>query len=269
MSVQVRRLLLNLLLLLLVVVLGGVAWWQTSQPKTLPTTLLPLTRADITRVTINPQPGSDKPALVRLERSGDQWQMLEPESMPANSARISQLFTLLDETVEASYAATGKDLKQYGLEPGNASLTLNDEILLFGAENPVSHKRYVLHQGQIKLVSEAVFGLLTGEALELVSRKLVPEGRQVKGLQLPQGHASKPETLQNWQMADAVRLEKLSGKVAGTGNITLTLDDGSSLVFSVLPQAGDLVLVNEAAGLRYTLPEPQRANLLPPAESSP
>lgn len=263
MTTQARRLLLNLALLLLVAGLGGLAWWKTNQPQQQPATLLNLSRADITRVTITRHPGTAPQDKIRLERQGEHWRMLEPRQADTNPARISQLFTLLDETVQASYDATGKDLKQYGLEPAALSVAFNAETLLFGAENPVSNQRYFLHDGKLKLASEAVYGLLTGEALELVSNKLIPEGRSLKSVVLPEGYAAKTDTLQNWQSADAIRLESWDGKGENKGNIVLTLDDGSQINLTLLSTEGELVLTNAATGIRYSLAEPQRSQLLP------
>lgn len=262
-NAQTRRLLLNLVLLLLVAGLGGFVWWKNSQPEPAQASLISLTRPDITRVIITRDADSARPDVIRLERSGEQWRMTEPLQMAANPARISQLFTLLDEAVDASYDAADKDLKQYGLDPATVSLAFNDQTLLFGDDNSISHKRYILTGGQIKLASEAVYGLLTGEPLDLVSNKLVPVGRSVKAVSLPEGYSSKPETLQNWQSADAIRLEKQEGKPDGDQQVTLTLDDGSKLVYALSQSSDDLVLVNEALGIRYILPETQRINLFP------
>lgn len=264
-STSQSRLFLNLALLLLVAGLGGFVWWKTNQTPQRPDSLLTQTRADITRVTITRSPSGDNPDVIHLQRTGEQWNMLKPKQMQANATRITQLFTLLDETVDASYDATGKDLVQYGLKPAAVSVAFNDETLLFGEENPVSHKRYILSGGKIKLASEAVYGLLTGDPLELASSKLIPEGSSIKEVILPEGFASKPETLQNWQFADAVRLEALDGKPEGQ-QVTLMLDNGGKVTLVLLPDEADLVLANEALGVRYILPEPQRANLFPPVQ---
>lgn len=262
-NTQSRRLWLNLALSVLVGGLGAVAWWQSSQPAHLPETLLTLTHAAITRVTITREPGSAKPDIIRLERQGDRWRMLEPKQVEANPARISQLFTLLDESVAASYDAAGKNLAQYGLEPGQVSVAFNDETLLLGTDNPISRQRYILHAGKIKLVSEAVFGLLTGEASALIANKLVPEGRSVKAVALPAGYNAKTADLvQNWQSADALRVETYAGEVS-KGKITLTLDDGSHLEFDLLSSNGELVLANIVSGVRYILAETQWRYLLP------
>lgn len=264
-STSRSRLFLNLVLLLLVAGLGGFVWWQGNQPEQKPDSLLTQTRADITRVTITRNPAGDRPDVIRLERTGEQWNMLEPKQVQANATRITQLFTLLDETVEASYDASGMELAQYGLKPAAVSVAFNDETLSFGDENPVSHKRYILGSGKIKLASEAVYGLLTGDPLELVSNKLVPQGRTIRKVSLPEGFSSKPETLQNWQSADAVRLEGLADKPEGQ-QVSLTLDDGNKLVFVLLPAEGEVVLASETLGIRYILPETQRANLFPAAK---
>ena len=262
-TTQTRRLWLNLALLLLVGGLGAAAWWQSNQPRKMPDTLLALTRADITRVTITREPGSAKPDSIRLERAGERWRMLEPKQADTNPTRISQLFTLLDETVAASYDAAGKDLTQYGLEPGAVSVAFNDQAVLFGAENPLSRTRYLLHAGKIKLVSEAVFGLLTGEATALLANKLVPEGRRVKAVSLPEGFNTKgADLIQNWQSADAIRVEAYAGE-ASKGKITLTLDDGNQVVLDLLSSDGELVLANIVSGVRYVMAETQGRSLLP------
>ena len=229
----------------------------------MPETLLTLTRADITRVTITREPGSAKPDIIRLERQGEHWRMLEPKQVEANPTRVSQLFTLLDEPVAASYDAAGKDLAQYGLAPGKVSVAFNDETLLFGMDNPISRQRYILHAGKIKLVSEAVSGLLTGEATALVANKLVPDGRSVKAVSLPEGYDAKAADLvQHWQSADAIRVEAYAGE-ASKGKITLMLDDASKVELDLLSGDGELVLANIVSGVRYILAETQRRYLLP------
>lgn len=262
MGLQARRFALNVTLLVLVVGLGLWVWWQNQAVDKAAATLLRLEREAITRIAITRELNSDKPSVIRLERQGDHWQMLEPKAFALNPTRISQLFTLLDEAVAASYPAAGKDLKAYGLEPGTVAVMFNDQRLVFGAENPVSHNRYVLHDGAIKLVSETVFGLMTGALEDWFANKLVPPGRTLKNVSLPQGYPSPATLLQNWQSADAVRLEAWDGKDAGHGTITLKLDDGSELVLVLLTTQGELLLGNKTVGIRYVLPETQRVNLL-------
>lgn len=263
MGTQARRMLLNLSLLLLIAGLGGFAWWQTQQTSATPETLLNVAKADITQISITRQPGTAQANTIRLEKQGEHWQMREPKAFPVNPTRMTQLFTLLDEAVQASYDATGKDLKAYGLEPGLVTVSFNNENLILGMENPVSHNRYLLHAGKIKLVSETATSLLTGTVENWLANKLVPPGRTLQQVTLPDGYNKKPETLQNWRSADAIRIEAWDGKTTSHEQIQLELDDGSTVTLALLSQDGDLVLGHATAGIRYVLPEPQRNNLLP------
>jgi hypothetical protein len=264
MGTQLRRLWLNLALLLLVAGLGGFAWWKTNQPEAMPDTLTALQRADITHIAMTRYQEDGKPETIRLERQGESWHMLEPRQLPVNPLRIRQLLTLLDETVDAYYDAAGKDLKQYGLEPGKASLQLNTETFVFGTDNPISHKRYILHGGKIQLVSEAAFGLLTGDVLDLAANTLVPVGATVKSVVLPAMYNAKAAGIvQNWQVADALRVEVLDKALASKGKVTLTMADGTAINLDLLSTEGDLVLGNAALGIQYVLPDVQRKNLFP------
>ena len=266
MHTQTRRLLLNIGLLLSVVGGGGYFWWQAHQPA--PTTqvqLSTLDKAAITRIALVRHPKSATGETIRLVKQGDQWQMQEPKQAAVNPVRVTQLLTLLDEKVAARYDASGKDLHQYGLEPPENVLELNDETFVFGLDNPISHNRYVLHAGKINLLSESVYGVLTGSALDLIANTLVSPPRTVKQLTLPSQFAAKPETAQNWQMADALRVEAWDGTGASQGQITLSLDDGSTLTLDLLTAQGDLVIGNKALGIRYILPDTLRADLLPVA----
>jgi hypothetical protein len=165
-NTQSRRLFLNFGLLLLVCALGVFVWRQSNAPEKQPETLLGLSKAEITRVTIAQNPGTAKPEFMLLEKQDGKWKMLVPEKFDVDSNKLTQLFTLLDETVESSYDAAGKDLKQYELAPGNVAVSFNAETLLLGMDNPISHQRYFLHNGKIKLAGEAVYGLLTGEVVD-------------------------------------------------------------------------------------------------------
>lgn len=163
MGAMLRRMLLNLALLLLVAGVGVWGWQLARQPEKTSEALLSLGKGEINQLIIMLRPGTAQVQTIRMQKyAAEQWKMLEPQQANVNPVRVTQLLTLLDEVVNASYDVQGKDLTQYALQPGNVTLTLNDQTLVFGMENPVSHQRYILHNGKIKLVSEAVYGLLIG-----------------------------------------------------------------------------------------------------------
>lgn len=248
-----KRLGWNLLLLLLVVALAGLAWWQAHRPAAPQPRLLNLSRAEVQQVIITRQPDTAQQSVLHLQRAGERWRITAPRQLATNPAKISQLFTLLDETVSASYPAEGKDLAQYGLQPPALKVQFNDSTLLLGAENPVSRQRYFLRDGQLMLASEAVYGLLNSDVLNWVSNRLLPEERAVKAVHVPEGLSVKRD-LDYWQSLSALRVEDWDGKDAGKGKITLTLDDNSEVELVVLSLGEEWVVGNPALQLRYVLP---------------
>lgn len=265
MQTQTRQLWLNLILLLLTLGLGGWAWWYAQRPPAAPQNLTTLPRETITRVVITRNAQDGKPETLQLERQAGQWYMTAPHRWPLNPVRLSQLFTLLDETVETRYDATGKDLQGYGLEPAVTRLQLNDQTFVFGIDNPVSHKRYILHDGKLSLVSEAVYGLLTGEAVALAANTPVPPGSPLAKVDLPAGYAPQQASglVQDWQAASAIRVQVAGKSPASRGKIVLTLANGNRITLDLLTTEGELLLGNAELGLQYVFPETQRQQLLP------
>ena len=265
MSTTIRRLLLNVVLLLVVGGLGGYAWWQQQQPSPQPETLLAFGKDAVQHVTVQRQLSDQRVERIRLEKQDAHWLMTEPKQAVVNPTRVAQLFTLLDETVTASYDVAGKDLKTYQLDPATVSLTFNDQTVVFGMDNPISHQRYVLHNGKIKLVSEAVYGLLTGEVANLLALQLVPPNQHLQRVTLPNGSDAKADILANWQAADAMRVEAWDAQTAPAAaeSVMLHLGNATTLKLVILTKKGDLVLGNPALGVKYVIPETQRNGLLP------
>lgn len=265
MGIQIRRLLLNLSLFALVAGLGGYVWWQQQQPSPQPETLLAFGKDAVQHVTVSRQLVDGSSERIQLQKQDAYWQMTEPKQAVVNPTRMTQLLTLLDEKVTASYETAGKDLKAYGLDPATVSLTFNDQTLVFGMDNPISHQRYVLHNGKLKLVSEAVYGLLTGEVANWLALQLVPPNQHLQRVTLPNGSDAKAEILANWQAADAMRVEAWDAQTAPATaeSVMLHLGNATALKLVILSEKGDLVLGNAVLGVKYVVPETQRNGLLP------
>ncbi len=275
-ATQSRRLLLNLLLLVLV---GGLVWlagwWSGASQIPAPDHLLPLTLDQVEQIEIERNPAASGTDVISLHKQGEGWQITQPQSMAANPVRVRQLLTLLDEPIEARYAAAGKDLQQYALDPGNVVVDFNQERVVLGMMNPVSNKRYARHADQIMLVADNVFGMLTGSWLDFAALKLVPADFIVKSVQLPAGHPAADTPVMDWQSAEAVRLEVLdatndkdtddkAGAYAGLPRIVLHSTEGASMEFVVLASEDELILGDVVRGIRFIVPAEQGKQLLPP-----
>ena len=265
MSLQQRRLILNAGLLLLVLGMAGVVWWKQQQPLPVPVTLLTLPKSAVKQITIERVLTDQSMEQIHLARqTNGTWAMQSPKQGVVNATRLTQLLTILDEPVAASYDATTQDLKRYGLQPSLASLIFNGQRLAFGDANPVSHNRYILNQNKIQLVSEAVYGLLTGDAADLLALSIVPASQQLTQIDFPEGYKKQLDTLENWRKADAMRVESWQVTDKATWpRITLHFASGQQLVLQLLSNEGDVVLGDVVHGIRYVLPETQRQGLLP------
>ncbi|MEZ5476267.1 MAG: hypothetical protein R3E95_01830 [Thiolinea sp.] len=262
---QSRRGWLNLVLIALVLGLGGMAWWFTQQPVNGPQTLWSGDPARIQLLTLERRPDLNPVQKLRFEQRDGQWWMVAPHPVAANTIRLRQLFTLLDETVAADYDAAGRDLIQYELQPGHVTLRFDQQQFVLGAVNSVSRNRYVLHDNRIKLVPETIYGSAVSDWVNFVDLKLLPAAEKLTAVTLPESYPFDPSLLPLWQRASAIRLEPLPEKAAqqAQGTIVLTLEQGEPVKFMILGTGDELVLGQQERGVSYFIPAAQAAELLP------
>lgn len=264
-SLSMRRLGINILLLVLVLGLAGLVWWQLQQKEqqVQSSHLLPLSLAEVNSVVVERRQAGLVTKL-ELKREGEQWQLLQPQQIAANPVKVRQLFTLLDEKVESSYASAGKDLRAYGLEPPEVSLNINEHQLVLGNTNPVSNNRYILNAGQIQLVNEAVYSLLQEDWVNFVALKLVSDSFQLTAVQLPAGFAELPQLVSDWKNAEAIRVEALDSHKLTPDLQKLILKGATATRELVIVNLKDeIVLADTTKQLVYVLPISQASQLFP------
>ncbi len=163
MTSNARRLLLNLVLLAM---LAGLVWFvATREPQKTESSIRLYDEAmgdDITRVLIHLK-GRDDILIENLPDKMDgkrSWVISKPVRAKADKDKVRLLFTLLTDPAAASYEASGRDLKQYGLDQETMSISFNGVKLLLGKFNPVTQTRYVLKGDKIYLIAETVTPLI-------------------------------------------------------------------------------------------------------------
>ncbi|WP_298607931.1 DUF4340 domain-containing protein [uncultured Thiothrix sp.] len=264
-SVSMRRLAVNILLLWLVAGLAGLVWWQLQQKEQIAqsTRLLPLSLAEVNSVVVERKQAGFETKL-ELKRTGEQWQVLQPQKIAANPVKVRQLFTLLDEKVESSYDSAGKDLAAYGLEPAELTVSINGYKLVLGNTNPVSNNRYILNAGKIQLVNEAVYSLLQENWANFVALKLVPESFNLTAVQLPESFAALPQLVSNWKNAEAIRVEAFDPQKLTPEMQSLVLKGATETrKLTIVNLKDEIVLADLAKQLAYVLPISEAAQLFP------
>jgi hypothetical protein len=102
-------------------------------------------------------------------KQGENWQMTQPETAPANPERITELRALAILNVLAGYDAKKMDLAEYGLRPPQLSVWLDDTRIDFGSLNPANQRRYVLVGQRLNLIADNIYPILILPAENFVS----------------------------------------------------------------------------------------------------
>lgn len=281
---------LNLALLVVASGLGAALWFgQEKEEKGPP--LTPLKQEAITRIAVE-HPG--KPA-IRLEKKGSAWVLTEPVQSATDKYEIGGILSLADLEVKSKLDA-GADRKELELDPPQYSVTLDDTRIDIGGTEPIKYRRYVSSGGVTGLVDDPPSAALDADYSDLVSKALVPEGANLKRIDLPgglvleksaegawtsaqQGSAAPAQVAQlaeSWRNANAMWNAAEPAEGSKGDAVKLTLDDGRTIELVVVARDPQLVLSSKALGVRYTLskalvdelfkiPAPPRAKEAKPA----
>jgi len=149
----------NLFLALLLGLLVVLDFWPSSMEASDPLTRLAPGQIDALRVE------RGKRLHLGLRRTDDGWQLQHPEQAAARTERVAQLLTLLGAPRRYSFPA-GNDLARYGLAEPAATLHVQGTSfgavsLAFGDREPGQDGRYVLVGGDIVVVDNLFFNLLS------------------------------------------------------------------------------------------------------------
>jgi hypothetical protein len=145
-----RPILINLFLLLLVLLLAGLVWLSSGQQEKQPT--IPLTSLVPDQITLITIENDNGPAIkMELEQSG--WVMTQPSRAKVKSEKIAKLLEI-SKTKSTSRFEAPQKLTEYGLNPPQAVLTLNQTRIEMGGTHPINHRRYMRIGNMIHLIND-------------------------------------------------------------------------------------------------------------------
>ena len=258
---------LNLALLVVAGGLGAALWFgQKKEEKGPP--LTPLQQTAVTRIAVE-HPG--KPA-IKLEKKGEAWFLTEPVQSATDKYEIGGILSLADLEVKSKLDA-GADRKALELDPPQYSVMLDDTRIDIGGTEPIKYRRYVSSGGVIGLIDDPPSAALDADYSDLVSKSLVPEGANLKRIELPggltleksaegawsspqQGAAAPAQVAQlaeSWRNANAMWNAAEPPEGSKGDAVKLILDDGRTIDLVVVARDPQLVLSSKALGVRYTL----------------
>jgi hypothetical protein len=273
-----KRMLLNMWLAAALLALVWVVWQEPGQaPKkeaAVKLTAVPATA--ITKIAITNHDGT-----ITLGKELGEWRLLEPVAIAANPVRVDDLLQVLQAESLVRFPAAGRDLSQYGLAAPAVKLRVNDTELLFGGVTPVDQQRYVKLGDTIHLIADRYMFDLTGDAAALVSRDLVPHGKRIVALDLPDKKLSRNEKgewsmmpadkgvssdavqvlVNAWRDVQALRVAAYA-KQAAQGEVVIGIEgEQQPLRYQITARKPDLILARPEIGMQFYVAAEQAESL--------
>ena len=273
--------LLNLVLVVLALVMGLIIYFEPGlEPADIPQPLTTLLVADdaigihIERVKYDP--------VSFIKRNGRWYLVTEKQELPASRFQLQALLRLLETSSSSHYAADTVDLAALGLDPPQATVTIDDVAILFGNTAPLDGKRYLQIDATVHLIEDRYQHLINAGWTNFVERKLLPADKSISRLQLPdmtltltdkdqwQLSPGKPGTsadtiqqlIDHWERVSALYARRYDGRTSDE-IITLEFSDSpETLTFMVIAHSPELVIARPDWGIQYHLTRDAEETLL-------
>lgn len=270
------QLLTNLFLLVLAIGLGLFLFYgDTAEDETVK--LTELSAAGINRIHIQHQ----QRETVLTKSDDRQWHLTQPIEIAANQFRIKTLLSILETASDAQYSSDELELKKFGLANAETSITFNDRKIEFGMLNPVTGYRYVKTGGQLHLIDDHFYPLISSQIGTLIATELLPGDAAISKLVLPDDTLSRDEE-GRWQSQHGILSEAVADTVyqwthqqafavhdymprESLGEIEVFLENNQTpLRFSITDDAPWLIIARPELKLEYHFNLEDYAPLLKP-----
>ena len=273
--------LLNLVLVVLALVMGLIIYYEPGlEPADVPQPLTTLLAPDdaigihIERLKYDP--------VSFIKRNGRWYLVTEQQELPASTFQLQALLRLLETSSSSQYAADTVDLAALGLDPPQATVTVDDVAILFGNTAPLDGKRYLQIDATVHLIEDRYQHLINAGWTNFVERKLLPADKSISRLQLPgmtltltdkdqwQLSPDKPgvsaDTIQqlidHWDKVSALYARRYDGRTSDEIIALEFSDSPETLTFMVIAHSPELVLARPDWGIQYHLTRDVEETLL-------
>jgi hypothetical protein len=280
-----KRWLINIVLLCVIVILGGLVYYTTEQEKA-NQQLTKLTKLDPNKVQLIRIERADKAKISLMKDKSEIWQMLTPFQLSANMIHINRLLQILSDRKYKELDVS--KLAELKLDPPLAKVTFNKFTIAFGDSSPMrDHKRYILIDNKVYLVTDNFYNSLTQNATSFVSLAPLGLNSKIMELKLPDYHLAFKEKqwtlisskfsdkevetnqdalaglIDQWQRLQAFKVEAYDVKTESQGEIEVHLvGKDHPLSFTILASKPDLILARRDKNVLYKIDNSQIDKLL-------
>lgn len=257
---------LNLALLVVAGGLGAAVWFSQEKEEKGPP-LTALKQDSITRLAVE-HPG--QPA-IRLEKKDGRWRLTEPVQADTDPYEVKGILSLAELELKTRLDA-GVNRKELELDPPQYVVTLDDTRIALGGAEPIKYRRYVATGEVVGLVDDPPSAALDADFSDLIAKAIVPEGAELKQIELPgltlsrkpDGSWSSPQhaeakaaqlaqLAESWKNARAMWNAADPPEGSSGDAVKLGLADGRAIDLVVQARDPQLVLARKDLRVRYTL----------------
>ena len=228
-----------------------------------------------------------RPPLT-LTRDEDDWYVFTGEQeLPAAGFQVNALLRLLTITGAQHYAIDTLDEAALGLEPPQATVSIDDIEFRFGTTEALEKRRYVQVGDTVYLVADQYQHLVNADWASFVRRGLLGAGDSIIRLELPDmtldqandgswqikppqpdaGTDALQSLVDNWQRVRALYVRSYEDTDSSETVTIQTRNSDQPIELRIVSHAPDLVIARPDWGIQYhltigledslfTLPEP-------------
>jgi len=275
-----KRNLLNLILLIFILVLLAFVIYEPGNEKPItPPTLTNLTADDVEHIKIE---RLDNKNTIELKKINNNWIMLKPYQLPANSFRIDSINKLLSTVSFSQNNLNNLNPSEFGLNQPVATITFNHKTsIVFGHNKSLKHHRYVKIDSALHMIADTFYYQLAAKAESFISHKLLPQNSKIIKLKLPTLSLTKKEEkwivtpkastvsadafntiIDEWQLSQAYDIKVSPPSAKDKADITIYLADKNRIRFKIINNKDNFTLMNIDTGISYVLSSDRKDKLL-------
>jgi len=275
-----KRNLLNLILLIFILVLLAFVIYEPGNEKPItPPTLTNLTADDVEHIKIE---RLDNKNTIELKKINNNWMMLKPYQLPANSFRIDSINKLLSTVSFSQNNLNNLNPSEFGLNQPVATITFNHKTsIVFGHNKSLKHHRYVKIDSALHMIADTFYYQLAAKAESFISHKLLPQNSKIIKLKLPTLSLTKKEEkwivtpkastvsadafntiIDEWQLSQAYDIKVRTPSAKDKADITIYLENKNRIRFKIINNKDNFTLKDIDTGVSYILSSDRKDKLL-------
>ena len=276
-----RRWILNYLMFVLIIVFTwiGMRYPGDNDQHKPANQLTSISPAEVSRIRIE-----TADATIELGREKNRWMVIQPIDWFAHNIAAERIASLASAEYQSRLPSDQIDLATLGLTLPKAVVTLNSQVVSFGATNQIGNRRYLATNSEVFLVSDLHFPLINTGLAGLVDKRLLPPGLEVTRLELPEldlalgldgwaadrADANREQLAQlvnRWQRSEASSISPYQSSVTPLFGVGALTNQGP-VDFYVLSIEPEIVIARPDLGLQYHFPDHLYYDLLalPPGD---